>query len=160
MKKYRVLFLILASICIVTAVKSHNYLDFVVDEYSRLMPFWQKMASCTPYQVLIPYIDKSSPYAKELPDIANKNKVYKVFGTNDNNSCHVKIQNYDCYFPMNIAKEYANIEFAYSKKKIENIKKNSSFSASSGEAEMQKTAQYNSTYCKLQFYVPERVKIN
>ena len=95
MKKYRVLFLILASICTVTAVKSHNYLDFVVDEYSRLMPFWQKMASCTPYQVLIPYIDKSSPYAKELPDIANKNKVYKVFGTNDNNSCHVKIQNYD-----------------------------------------------------------------
>ena len=159
MKKYTAIFLILAGLCTIIVAKGYNYLDFVVDEYSKLMPFWQKMASCTPYTVSVPYVNPNSPYANELSDIAGKEKVYKVFGMKDN-SCHVKIQSYDCYFPINIAKEYANTEMAYSRNKITEIKKSKSYNASSRDAEMQKISQYNKSYCKLQFYVPERVKIN
>ena len=159
MKKYKIIPLIIICILTITIVKSFTYLDMVVDEYTKLLPFWQKMTSCTPYIVSIPYVNQNSPYAKELTDLSNKNKVYKIYGM-ENDSCHVKIQSYNCYFPMNIAEDYAKIETAYSKNKIDKIKNSSSYYASSGEADRQKITQYNQTYCKLEFYVPEGVKIN
>lgn len=159
MKMHKIIFLMLVCFFSIAIAKCYNYLDFVVDEYSKLIPFWQKMASCTTYTVSVPYINPNSQYAKELPDIADKKKIYKVIGIEDNR-CHVKIQNYDCHFPINIANEYAHTEMAYSEKKIAEIKKNKNYNVSSSDAEIQKIAQYNNSYCKLQFYVPERVKIN
>ena len=159
MKIHKIIFLILICCFSITIAKCYNYFDFVVDEYSKLIPFWQKMESCTPYTVSIPYVNPNSSYVKELPDIADKKKVYKVIGIEDD-CCHVKMQSYDCHFPISIAKEYARTKRAYSEKKIAEIKKNKNYNVSSSDAEIQKIAQYNNSYCKLQFYVPERVKIN
>ena len=124
------IFFILLLLCLFNPVyASDDVLDSIVDSYTKVMPFYQKLSNCTPY---------TNNY---------HGMVYKIYGLS-NNSCHMSIASYDCYLPRNIYPTYSSRMVQVYNKKIMQAK-SGRFYASSAESEAQYGQNILNTYCKI-----------
>ena len=85
----------------------------------QMLPIYQKLATCTPA----------------------KNEYFQIFGLN-NNKCHFKYVDYDCYVPSDVYKKYSENAIKSSKDAM-----NGYISTESSETKYIDSILKNKTYC-------------
>lgn len=112
---------------VVYANNEQDFFDVAKSAYLNIIPFYQNMQSCTPYQ----YTDADGI-------------LYKIYGK-ERNTCHIQEGDRHCYFPQGIDQKYASNSLTIIRKTISDLE-NGIFSYSSDEhPEMRRL---ENTYCK------------
>ena len=106
------------------------------------IPFYQKMATCTPYE----YTEKHNTGAS----MKEVSYIYKVHGPKDN-ICHVQIASEHCYYPQEVNKKYAEDMLAVFKRKLDKINKEKSFYYSTNDSENAYFNKMQKKYCKIEW---------
>lgn len=134
-----VLFLLL--LCIINplpVIASDNYdykeaLDTYKQYFRGMIPYYQKLYDCTPYSTNI-----------------DKEMKYQILGK-ENGKCHVKMGSYNCFFPIEVAKQYSTTGEKYTRKKIDDITTKQELYISTEEKETQYLNDLQNKYCKIEW---------
>lgn len=129
---YVSLFFCISCALAVAADDLKDVLASVRQVYSTMIPFYQKLYDCTPYST---HIDDMN---------------YKIFGK-ENSKCHVTIGSYNCYFPLDIAKQYSTISEKDARQKIDQIDSRQSFYASTEEKSSKMINNFHNQYCRTEW---------
>ena len=107
-------------------------LGAIRNSYTSMFPFYRKLYDCT-------------EYSATLQDIK-----YEILGR-ENQKCHVKMGSDNCYFPMDIAKQYSTISEKSARQKINQIDSQKSFYFSTDEPASQIINNFHNQYCKIEW---------
>ncbi len=126
-KTILMIIVLLSASFVVYANNEQDFFDVAKSAYLNIMPFYQNMQTCTPYQ----YTNVDG-------------MVYKVYGK-EKTTCHIQEGDRHCYFPQGIYQRYATNNMLINKKAIYDLE-NGSFSYSSDKnSDIQNLVN---TYCK------------
>lgn len=128
----KIFFALLLSLYLFNPVyASQEFLNTAKESCIKIMTFYQKLSTCTPY--------------------THTNNIikYTIHGLN-NNSCHTSIGSYDCNIPSNVYPEYSSRMLQTYKKKIKQIE-SGIFYASTEEPDAQYEQNIWNTYCKIKY---------
>ena len=124
MKKY---FLIMFALSfIVISAHADEFIDYAIDMAKKMLPIYSKLETCT---------------------IVNS-EYFQIFGI-ENNKCHFKYVNYDCYAPIEITRKVAR----NSQKAALDTIYNGNFSthATTPEAKYNEAFYNNKMYCSTKY---------
>mgnify|MGYP006988885852 CR=1 FL=1 len=133
---------VLLSLCLIIpmslTVNASNEDDYkeVLNTYKQyfrgMLPYYQKLYDCTSYSISM-----------------DKEMKYQILGK-ENGKCHVKMGSYNCYFPMDVAKQYSTMGDKYTRKKIDDITSKQELYMSTDEKESQYMDGLQNQYCKIE----------
>ena len=114
------------AISMITSAKADEFIDYAVNMAKKMLPIYNKLETCTPI---------NSDY-------------FQIYGL-ENNKCHFKYVNYDCYAPIEITRNVAR----NSRKGSIDIINNGNFStrAITAEAKYNEDFYNNKMYCTLKY---------